>query len=323
MGGDPALSAETDVSAERLGAILGAAAREAKAVAKRRRSGARKPPPYGPAPANAPRESKEVGTAGVATKTKGTAGRLSPGFSKGLYARVRGLNLQIARETARAIMAFAARHGATVIVFERLKGFRPKASGRKGRGGGGAMKARFHAWLHRALTRQVEATWTEQGGMVAYVNAWGTSAWAYDGTGKVVRPTGRHDRAIFSSGKEYDADLNAAYNIGAKYWVSRLEKSLDALPILARLLDWSADEVARKAALLTPANQNGKKASGKKTPAPALRKEWGRSWRKRAVVRRPQDGPRTAPRAPATLSTLWRYAMAMQVETPTTKAMAA
>jgi IS605 OrfB family transposase len=93
---------------------------------------------------------------------------LSKGFCAGLYARIRGLNLEIAREAARALIGFAKANGATVIVFEQLKGWRPKAGGK-----GGTMKARFHAWLHRALVKQVEASWTEQGGTVAFVSPWG------------------------------------------------------------------------------------------------------------------------------------------------------
>jgi hypothetical protein len=158
-----------------------------------------------------------------------------------------------------------------VIVFEQLKGWRPKVGGK-----GGTMKARFHAWLHRALVKQVEASWTEQGGTVAFVNPWGTSAWAYDGSGKVVRPAGAHDLAVFTSGKHYDADLNAAYNIASRYWVRRLAENAAARSILASLLGWD-DEAATasgKAADQDSPN-SAVKVDTKLPPSPARRKNGG------------------------------------------------
>jgi putative transposase len=99
-----------------------------------------------------------------------------------------------------------------VIVFEHLKGFRPK--GGRGRSG---LKAKFHGWLHRALVRQVEPSAAELGLKVALVAPRGTSAWAYDGTGRVPRSSrANHGRCRFSTDKEYDCDLSAAYNIAAR-----------------------------------------------------------------------------------------------------------
>ena len=190
------LAPDLETSADRLEAILGRAQRKSKSAAKRLRT-----------EANAAGNREK----GEKAEISQGAGKLSKGFCAGLYARVRGLNLAIARDTARALIAFAQANGATVIVFERLKGWRPKAGGK-----GGTMKARFHHWLHRALVKQVAASFAEQGGRVAFVSPWGTSAWAFDGSGKVTRPTGAHDVAVFTTGKRYDADLNAAYNIGAK-----------------------------------------------------------------------------------------------------------
>jgi len=57
-------------------------------------------------------------------------GRLSEGFCKGLYAKGRRRNLQIACDVARELLAFAKAHQVTVIVFEYLKKFRPKGGRR-------------------------------------------------------------------------------------------------------------------------------------------------------------------------------------------------
>jgi IS605 OrfB family transposase len=275
---------EIEVSAERLGAILGKAKREAVAEAKRLRSGS------------------------AVSVRPDRAGRLLEGFCKGLYRRLHGLNLAIARETAQGIMAFAEKHGATIIVFERLKRFRPKVGGPKG----GTMKQRFHAWLHRMLVKQVEASWTERGGKVVYVTPWGTSAWAYDGSGKVVRPVGEHDRAVFGSGKIYDADLNAAYNIGAKFWVAQLAKVAPLRAHLAMILGWDDASIP---------DQNGVAAQAPPQLPSAQRKKGGAEPGKSNP--RTRRGPGTAPRTPATLSTLWQLAKGLQGETPTRGAQAA
>jgi hypothetical protein len=206
-----------------------------------------------------------------------------------------------------------------VIVFEQLKGWRPKVGGK-----GGTMKARFHAWLHRALVKQVEASWTEQGGTVAFVNPWGTSAWAYDGSGKVVRPAGAHDLAVFPTGKHYDADLNAAYNIASRYWVRRLAENAPTRSILASLLGWD-DEAAttsgKPAMEIRVADQDAPSSAvnvdTKLLPSPARRKNGGAAPGRSVPHSR---GPRAAPRTPATLSTLWHLARAMQLETPTAAA---
>jgi IS605 OrfB family transposase len=287
------LAPDLETSADQLGAILGRAKHEAQTVTKRLRveAGAGSSPEKG--------EKAKI--------SKGS-GKLSKGFCAGLYARIRGLNLAIARDTARSLIAFARANGATVIVLEHLKGWRPKVGGK-----GGAMKARFHHWLHRALVKQVEASFAEQGGRVAFVSPWGTSAWAYDGSGKVTRPTGSHDLAVFATGKRYDADLNAAYNIGAKYWVGRLAEDNVARGHLAAMLGWddagkktasSAKAAARNAAAPATSVDND-------TPPPPARRKNGGAVPGRRVPR--SRGPRTAPRAPATLSTLWHLARAMQL----------
>ena len=71
----------------------------------------------------------------------GSGKRLGKGFCQALYARIAGLNLDAARQLASAVMAFAARHGATAVVVEDLKGWRPT-----GRGG---QRKRFHRFQHR------------------------------------------------------------------------------------------------------------------------------------------------------------------------------
>lgn len=110
-------------------------------------------------------------------------------------------------------MALVLDQGVDVIVLEDLKGWRPK-TGRKR----STMRQRFHGWLHRRLAVLVEQKFAEVGGRVVYIYARGTSAWAFDGSGKLKRDKRNATQASFASGKRYNADLNASYNIGARYW---------------------------------------------------------------------------------------------------------
>ena len=88
---------------------------------------------------------------------------------------------------------------------------------------------RFHTWLHRKLVRQVEASAEEKGMKVALVNPRGTSAWAYDGSGKVKRDADNQSLCTFQTGKRYNADLNASYNIGARYFWRQRAKTPSVL----------------------------------------------------------------------------------------------
>lgn len=139
-----------------------------------------------------------------AAKTMGGGGRLCSGFCSSLYARAAGFNTHIARTAARDIVAFALEFGATTLVFERLKGWRPKGGAKRSN-----LKKKFHGWLHRAVAKQAETKGREVGLHFATVPPRGTSSWAYDGSGKVVRERFNYGRCRFTTGKEYDTDLSA------------------------------------------------------------------------------------------------------------------
>lgn len=138
-----------------------------------------------------------------------------------LWALADNINSQIARKTARAVVDFAALYSCDVIVFEHLD-FHGKPRGSK--------KQRLHLWRKREVQKVAESQAHLLGMRVSRVNAWNTSRLAFDGSGRVVR--GReaglpsYSTVRFATGKVYDADLNAAYNIGARYIVRATLKSL-------------------------------------------------------------------------------------------------
>jgi IS605 OrfB family transposase len=126
-----------------------------------------------------------------------------------LHRRIAGLSLDAARTVASELAAFAAKHQAKAFVIEDLKGWRPKGPSR-------AMRKRFHRFQHGALVQALAHKAQEMGERVLEVYARGTSRWAYDGSGKVVRSKHNAQLATFASGKKYNADLNGALNIAAR-----------------------------------------------------------------------------------------------------------
>ena len=94
------------------------------------------------------------------------------------------------------------------------------------------MRQRVHHWRAQYVQGIVTAKAHRLGIRISRVNAWNTSALAYDGSGKVIRgkEAGFKTNAIcrFQNGKTYNCDLNASYNIGARYFIREILKSLPA-----------------------------------------------------------------------------------------------
>lgn len=149
-----------------------------------------------------------------ARKTK----KLHRGFCKSHYRKAKNISLNISHQISKQIIDFAISNSASIIVFEALKGWKPKG-GRKRSG----LKQKFHTWMHRRLVQFTTEKFSEQGGKVELVYARGTSSWAYDGTGKLKRSNKKYSIATFQTGKIYNCDLSAASNIAARYWAFKLK----------------------------------------------------------------------------------------------------
>ena len=74
----------------------------------------------------------------------------------------------------------------------------------------------------------VDIRHTGKGMRVSRICAWNTSRLAYDGSGAVIRDWENHSLCTFQTGKRYNCDLSASYNIGARYFVRELLKPLPA-----------------------------------------------------------------------------------------------
>lgn len=153
----------------------------------------------------------------ISRKAKRT-GKLQKGFCRGLYRKANHINRKIAQSCSRELVKLAQRFNAKTIVFERLKGWRPKGGKKRSN-----LKQKFKGWLHRRLTELTEMKWTELGGTVEYVLPQYTSKYAYDGSGLVSRSNKNYALAVFSTGKRYNADLNGSLNIAARYWYKKLK----------------------------------------------------------------------------------------------------
>ena len=130
-----------------------------------------------------------------------------------LWKHVNDLNTDISRKTAKDIIDFAVSYNADVIVFEYLDTHGKK----KGKGKQKLVEHKAHILGIR----------------ISHICAWNTSRLAFDGSGKVERGTyiqngvEKYNYSIctFSNGKQYHCDLNASYNIGARYFIRELLKS--------------------------------------------------------------------------------------------------
>ena len=136
-----------------------------------------------------------------------------------LWAKVDGLNHDISAKTANFIIDTAVLYNANTIVFEHLD--------KKGKVNG-SKKQKIKLWRSQEVQAIVENKAHRLGMRISRVNAYNTSRLAYDGSGLVKRSKDNYSVCTFQTGKEYNCDLSASYNIGARYFVREILKSLPA-----------------------------------------------------------------------------------------------
>ena len=139
--------------------------------------------------------------------------------SRGRWAYTKRLNIELGKKIAGAIVRYAEENHADVIVFEYLE-MQGKISGKK--------KQKLHLWRKRDIQKRCEHQAHRKGMRVSRVCAWNTSRLAYDGSGRVSRDPENHSLCIFQTGKRYNCDLSASYNIDFKDIYQRTFKTLPA-----------------------------------------------------------------------------------------------
>ena len=117
-------------------------------------------------------------------------------------------------------MEFAKLHETDVIVFEYLDMRSKKNRGKNAQ--------RLHLWRKNGIQELVTHKAHKNGIRISRICAWGTSKLAFDGSGEVKRDNDNRALATFQNGKQYNSDLSASYNIGARYFIRELLKPVAA-----------------------------------------------------------------------------------------------
>ena len=125
-------------------------------------------------------------------------------------------NRQLSIQIARAITVFAVEHRCDCIVFEHLDLKRVKSN------------QKITLWRKREVQRITESLAHKNGLRLARVCARNTSRLAYDGSGEVKRNKDNYSLCTFSNGKQYNCDLSASYNIGARYFIKDIMNGLSS-----------------------------------------------------------------------------------------------
>lgn len=136
--------------------------------------------------------------------------------------KINSLNNCLYIKIAKAIVEFCKENNATIIVLEKLF-FDSKQKNLK----------YLKYWRTKKIQNKIEFLAHKNGIGYSYVNATNTSKLAFDGSGRVRRGYYKQNGknrynisiCIFPSGKIYNCDLNASYNIGARYFIKEIIKS--------------------------------------------------------------------------------------------------
>lgn len=133
--------------------------------------------------------------------------------------KINSINENIVNHTANQIIKICLSYGVDVIVFENLRHKFKRAKR--------SFRARLHRWRKIAIYNKAYEMAHRNGIRVSTVNPNGTSKYAYDGSGEVERDNDNYSICKFVSGKIYNCDLSASYNIAARYYIRETLKPLD------------------------------------------------------------------------------------------------
>lgn len=172
-----------------------------------------------------------------------------------------GYQTHLINELAHQIVEFAVEHGADCLVMEYLD-FRGSKKGKKSKKKKTIEKrTRLTAWNYGAITDKLEALAHANAMRFSRVCARNSSKLAFDGSGEITRDNKHAQNCTFTSGKQYNTDLNAAYNIGARYFIRNLENQGQCIS------DSKLKQMNTSGDLDTPISKSGAKVplSGKRT----------------------------------------------------------
>lgn len=131
------------------------------------------------------------------------------------YHYITNFNREIAIRVATAIVRFALQYNAGTIIMEHLS--------KHGRIGQKRKNSEvISLWRPVDLRERVENLAHRHLLSFSTVSAFNTSKLAYDGSGKVERNKENAAVCVFKNGRQFNTDLSAALNIGARYLIRKL-----------------------------------------------------------------------------------------------------
>ena len=136
--------------------------------------------------------------------------------NKKYYRFIDYANKNYAIQISRQIIDFALQNNAYVIVFEHLD-----KKGKKH-----FLKEKLHYWNCLAVQNITASLAHKNGIHINTVCAWGTSKYAFNGSGEINRHSNNKSICTFTTGKIYNADLSASYNIASRYFIKEIQKTI-------------------------------------------------------------------------------------------------
>ena len=188
------------------------------------------------------------------SRTSGRGQKLSS-----LYTKLEGLKDNHVKQVARWIVDRAKETGCYGIVLEHLESTRRRGKFKRGR-----LRERVQHWCTAKMRDYIKGMAFREGIRVFIINPAGTSANAFDGSGPVKRDENNYSLCTFSNGKRYNADLSASYNIGARYFLRAIKKSIPEtewselkveIPELSKRTDWTLHTLWKIADIIKSATE--------------------------------------------------------------------
>lgn len=136
-----------------------------------------------------------------------------------LWAKINHINNELVNQTVLRIVQFAKDNNCETIVFEHLK-FKGKYNKN--------IAQKMQLWRKRGILEKAIIKAHLYGIRVETVSPRNTSKLAFDGSGLITRDPKNYSLCTFKTGKRYNSDLNAAYNIGARYFIRVFNKTMSA-----------------------------------------------------------------------------------------------
>lgn len=138
--------------------------------------------------------------------------------TKAIYREINSCQTRMEIYVCKEIIKLAKEYNVDLIVLEYL------SSNMKAKG---SYKEKIHLWRKKAILKRIKHMAHLNEIKYSTVSARNTSKLAFDGSGIVVRNKNNYALCVFPNGKKYNADLNASYNIAARYFIREKLKTYE------------------------------------------------------------------------------------------------